>query len=189
MFVTLTVVAAILLVPGIERLRRMPRSRPIDEERFHAAVHSELQAGASLRSAISAAAQDLPELAGIHRAAVSGHPMDEVAAALLVLPNTGSEARVAVRVADLSGGRAADVFLRMADRAAAAADLDRQRRILTAQARLSAAIVGGLPFVWLLFGGVGRLRALVDNGGGAIGVAGIVMEAVGVALVWKLAVT
>jgi Flp pilus assembly protein TadB len=125
----------------------------------------------------------------VRRAALAGRSFGEVATSLLALPITGDEARLAVWVADQSGGAVAEVFLRLADRAAAAADLDRQRRILTAQTRLSAAIVGGLPLVWLGFGGVGRLQALVDSGGAAIAAVGLGMETMGAVLVWRLAST
>ena len=135
------------------------------------------------------AARGCPGLDSVRRAARAGHSFVEIAATLLALPTTGEEARLAVLVANHSGGAVADVFLRLADRAATAADLDRQRRILTAQSRLSAAIVGGLPLVWLVFGGVGRLQALVEGGGAAIAAAGLGMETIGVAMVWRLAST
>lgn len=189
MFVTFAVAGAVLLVPGIDRLRRRQRRTTIDEERFHASVQSELRAGSSLRHALAAAARGCPGLVAVRRAALAGRSFDEVAATLLVLPTTGDQARLAVLVTDYSGGAIADVFLRLAERAATAAELDRQRRILTAQTRLSAAIVGGLPLVWLGFGGVGRLQALVDGGGAAIAAAGLVMETMGVAMVWRLAST
>lgn len=189
MFVTFLVAGAILLVPGIDRLRHTRRQTTIDEEKFHASVHSELIAGSTLRQALTAAARDSHGLIAVSRAAQAGRSLDEVGAALLALPVTGNEARLAVRVADQTGGAVAEVFLRLADRAAAAADLDRQRRILTAQSRLSAVIVGGLPLLWLVFGGVGRLQTLVEGGGAAIAFLGLGMEIIGVATVWKLAST
>ena len=113
--------------------------------------------------------------------------MEDIATALRKLPGTGPKAAAAFRVAATSGGRAADVFLRLADRAAADADLARQRRVLTTQARLSALIVGGLPAVWFVFGGVGRLETLIAGGGAVIALLGLGMEALGIALVWRLA--
>ena len=69
-------------------------------------------------------------------------------------------------------------------------DVNRQRRVLTAQARLSALIVGGLPLIWLPFGGWSRLHGLVESGSGGAMVAtvGIVMEIIGMAFVWRMAV-
>lgn len=184
MFVTLVLALAILLVPRWGGLRRARRST-IDEPRFYMAVHSALESGASLHRAIAAAADGSPQLAGV-RVAAAGGSTDEIAHAMRVLPG-GEAAGAAVRVAARSGGKAADVFLRLAERAAADTDVARQRRVLTAQSRLSAAIVGGLPIVWLAFGGVARLESLVAAGGAPIAVLGLGMEATGVALVWRLA--
>ena len=78
------------------------------------------------------------------------------------------------------------VFARLAERANADADLLRQRRVLTAQARLSALIVAGLPVVWLMFGGVGRIVSLIDAGAGVVAGLGITMEVAGMALVWRM---
>ncbi|MDJ0953561.1 MAG: type II secretion system F family protein [Acidimicrobiia bacterium] len=187
MFVTLALVLLIVAVPGIER-RRTRRSQPIDEQQYFAAVHAELRAGASVREALAQAASGQGAvLAGVHRLATSGASLDEVAAELSRLPTMGAAADAAVRVAAHSGGRAAAVFLRLADRAASEADLARQRRVLTAQARLSAGIVGGLPLLWLAFGGVGRLQSLVEAGGTPVALVGVAMETVGVLMVWRLA--
>jgi Flp pilus assembly protein TadB len=96
-------------------------------------------------------------------------------------------AGAALRVASLSGGRAGDVFLRLADRAAANAELARQRKVLTAQARASALTVGSLPLFWFLFGGWSQLQTLVANGGASIAAVGVGMETLGALLVWRLA--
>lgn len=184
MFVTLLLSIATLLVPKWDSLRRTRRSI-VDEARFYMAVSSALESGTSLPRAIAIASDGSPQLAGLRLAAAGGAP-DEIALALSVLPG-GKGAGAAVRVATRSGGKAAEVFLRLAERAMADADAVRQRRVLTAQARLSAAIVGGLPLVWLALGGVARLQNLVAGGGAPIAVLGLGMQATGVALVWRLA--
>jgi tight adherence protein B len=190
MFVTLAVATAVLALPPMHRWS-MKRRPPIDEQQLFLGVHGELRAGASLRNAIAAAAQGQRGAiaADIHRAATSPEPMTAVCSALRRLPEMGSTAAMATRVAMESGGRAADVFLRLADRARVNTDLRRQRKSLTAQARLSASIVGCLPLLWFVFGGWNRLQVLINHGGGIVAAAGIGMEALGVALVWRLAAT
>jgi tight adherence protein B len=187
---TLAIAIGVLSVPSRPHWRT--RQRPeIDEQQFFMAVHGELRAGSSLRHAISAAAaaQPGPVAADIHRAAATHEPMTEVAGALCRLPQMGPSAAMATRVAEESGGRAADVFLRLADRARQSADLRRQARRLTAQARLSAVVVGLLPLLWIVFGGWGHLQMLIAHGGGIVAATGIGMEALGVALVWRLVAT
>ena len=188
MFLTMAVAAAILTLPPIRRWQ-VQRQPGIDEQQFFLAVHGELRGGASLRHAIGAAAQAQPgEIAeDIHRAAGGHQSMAAVCAALRQLPQMGRTAAMATRVAIESGGRAAEVFHRLADRARVNADLERQRRTLTAQARLSAAVVGSLPLLWLVFGGWSRLQVLIRHGGGLVAAAGVGMEALGMALVWRLA--
>ncbi len=187
MFVTCALAMLILAVPRFERLRTH-RSRSIDEQQYFAAVHAELCAGASVRDALAeAAAGQGSALAGVRRLARSGASVDEIAVELARLPTMGTSAATAVRVATRSGGRAAAVFLRLADRAALEADLARERRVLTAQARLSAAVVGGLPLLWLAFGGIGRLQRLVAAGGAPVALVGVTLEALGVLMVWRLA--
>ena len=189
MFVTTAVALLILSVPSWERIRSRHRRSQLDEHQFYAAVHAEMRGGASLRRALAdaAAGHDAAELRAVRRAASSGAPIAGIAAGLRSLPGSGDRAAVAVRVAARSGGMAADVFLRLADRASEDAELARQRRVLTTQARMSALIVGGLPLAWLALGGVGRIHTLVEHGGLPIVAIGLGMEAIGVALVWRLA--
>ena len=190
MFVTLMVGIAVLMVPPVERWKRGPQLE-VDEQQFFLAVHGELRAGSSLRHAIARAAQAQPGpiAAEIHGAADSFESIPALCRALSRLPEMGSMAAMATRVAAESGGRAASVFLRLADRARESDDLRRQARTLTAQVRMSAAVVGALPVLWLVFGGLGRLRLLAAHGGGMVAVIGISMEALGVVLVWRLAAT
>ena len=172
-------------------LRLHRSSTAVDEQRFLAAVHAELRAGASLRWALAdaAAAQDSPILAATRRLAAAGAPIQEVADVLRSLPVNGRRLATAIEVVAISGGRSANLFLRLADRAAADADLARQRRTLTTQARMSALVVGGMPILWMAFGGLGRLQLLVESGAAAVAVVGVMLEGVGVLLVWRMAVS
>ena len=189
MFVTATLALLIVALPRLDQLRWWRRKEQFDEQRFYAAVHSELRAGASLRRAVAeaATAQDCRALAAVKAGALGGASIAEIAGSLQSLPSGGRRAAMALQIAAQTGGRAADVFLRLADRAAPAADIARQRRTLTTQSRLSAAVVAGLPVAWLAFGGVGRLGDLISSGGALLAGVGLAMQLIGVAMVWRLA--
>lgn len=191
MFVTLAFVVGLAVVAGRWPVFRLRQPPGVDEQRFLAAVHSELRAGASLRWAIADAAAGESDggLAKARRLALAGAPITELATSLRQLPENGRRIAAAIEVAALSGGRSADLFLRLADHAATASDVARQQRTLTTQARMSAMVVGGLPLVWLVFGGVGRIHGLVEQGAGLVAVAGLALEALGSLLVWRLAVS
>jgi len=187
------IIAALLvfgadLVPLIATRRR---AAPVDEVRFFATIAADLRAGSSIRSALAdaAAGQDDPALVVVGRKAVTGEPLDEVGASLAELPINGPRAAAAVRVVALAGGRAADVFSRLADRAAEEAHLRRERRVLSAQSRLSAVVIGGLPVVVLVAGGWERARDLAASGSGGAALAGIGLgaQAVGSLVVWRMA--
>lgn len=183
----LTAIAVLLLLARPEwspRRWRHTRGRP-DDQQLAAAIHAELAAGSSLRNAVAAAAGHRPDLASVRRLALAGAPIESVAAVL----GPSERLAAAVVVAARSGGRAATVFSRLADRAAADAELARQKRVLTTQARMSAVVVGVMPLLWMLFGGVARLEMLVASGAGAVALVGVVMEGLGIGLIWRLAVT
>jgi tight adherence protein B len=92
--------------------------------------------------------------------------MDAIAVELQArLPVTGRLFAAALAVAARAGGRAATVFDRLALRATDEAAIARERATATAQVRLSAWIVGGLPLVAIAFAAAsGRLEALVASG-------------------------
>ena len=177
------VVAGIVLAG---RARRPPRS---EEAVVLASLAAELRRGASLRTAIEPAATratDL-DLAAAVRLAEAGAPIERVAAAFAsALPGVGPLAGPALEAAAASGGGAARVFARLADRAGAHEELIGERGALTAQARLSAAVVGGIPCVVLgAMALSGRLAALGGSsvlGGVAVAVGSLLMLT-GVALV------
>jgi Flp pilus assembly protein TadB len=114
-----------------------------------------------------------------------------VAAALgAALPYNGRLAGAAFRLAATTGARAADVFAALAARAAATGELQRERRVLTAQSRLSALVVGGAPLVLgglvLGAGNGGSLLAAGSPGRGVVAL-GLALELAGLAVIWAMA--
>lgn len=179
--------AALLLVAfgSVAAVQRRTGSARPDEAAFHAAVAAELRSGSSLRMALVEAGRRVPNLMtdGVVRGLRQGTPLDDLAETIAAaLSSTGRLFAPGVVVAASAGGRAAVVFDRLAMRAADARALARERRTASAQARLSAWIVGGLPVfaIGLSFAG-GRLGALT---GGAVGravlVVGLVLVGAGV---------
>ena len=162
------------------------------EGALHTAMASELRGGASLRGALSSAAADAPgiDLRRAVRYAAAGADIAKVAEALEeCLPVTGVSAAAAIQLSAGSGARAASAFDALADRAAFEASVAREHRALTAQARLSALVVGGGPLVVaavLLV--TGRARVLIDHGAVGItaGLVGLGLELAGVAVVIAL---
>ena len=153
------------------------------------AVAAELRAGSSLRLALGAAAARVPELGltTAARRAAAGVPAPDVAQALSDrLPRNGRLAAAAFVLSSEMGARAADVFETLALRSAGMDDLVRERRTLTAQARMSALVVAGLPVLLLIGMAVtGKAQALLAAGavGWAIAAVGGLLELSGVAAV------
>ena len=103
-----------------------------------------------------------------------------------VMPDRGSAVGAALGVAGRAGGRAAAVFERLAADAWDDVESDRRRRTLTAQARLSAWVVGALPVVaGCVLALSGRLSVVTEAGSIALAamVVGIVLEVAGLAAV------
>jgi len=158
----------------LERTRIRPGE---DEGAFLQAVGAELRSGAAVRVAIADAADRIPSLplAQTARLARAGRPLDELAAPLnAALARNGSLAAAAVRIAGRTGGKIADTFDELALVAGEDMELRGETRAATAQARLSAWIVGGIPVAYLAYTAAsGRLSALVDTGAVGIGVLGV----------------
>lgn len=170
---------------------RSPSAGPDEEARYLEGVAAELRAGASPRAAVEGAAGRAPsiDLRRVVRLASVGSPAPEVAGALSeALSANGRLAGAAFRLATETGARAADVFADLAVRATEAGDLARERRALTAQARLSAALVGGAPIaVVALLVVSGRASALLESSGGrAIGAIGLALLVAGGLVVWVM---
>jgi tight adherence protein B len=169
--------------------RRRSRFSPDDEATYFRALSAELRAGASLRHAIGEALHRVPTLSlgNATRYAEAGVPMSEIADIVEDrFPENGRLAAAAFRLSGWSGARVADTFESLADRAAASAELVRERRAATAQARLSALVVGIAPIVFaaLLFA-TGRGSALVAHGtvGFLVLGCGLALELVGLVVV------
>ncbi|MDX1691557.1 MAG: hypothetical protein R3290_11090 [Acidimicrobiia bacterium] len=157
----------------IARVRER-RGQPTADDEADAlrGVVAELAAGSSLRHAIGGAASRVPRL-GLDRAAArarAGLPMPRVAEALeAALPVNGRAVGAAIALAASMGAPAVPLFAALADRAAEEGRLERERRSLTAQARLSAAIVGGIPLALAaLFVVTGRAATLVGGPAGRV---------------------
>ncbi len=182
---------AALAVLFVDRLPRLHRPRHVvDEARFLAAIATELRGGAALRTAIAdAAGGGLEPKGDVRRLGVAGGAFRTVTTTLGELPINGRRAATAIRVADIAGGTSADVFLRLSDRAVEEADLQREKRALTTQGRLSALVVGGLPLLGLLVGGGNRIGDMIalGPGGAAVAAVGLGMQVFGLLLVWKMA--
>lgn len=173
--------------------RRSPSAAPPDEAEFCSAIAAELRAGAALREALATAADqhDIPTMGAVARAARAGAPPKTVGRYLHeALPVNGRHASLAFRLAADTGAGSADVFNRLAARAAWSRELDRERDGLTAQARLSAYVVGGAPLVVaaLLFA-TGHI-SLGGSTGGSLGVLvaalGLGLVGAGMGVVWLL---
>lgn len=156
------------------------------------AVAGELRAGSSLRHALAAAAgraSDL-RLEPAIRMAAAGQPLDRVAALFEpALPRLGALTASAVRTSGITGGRTADVFDALALLAKEEMELTRERRAATAQARLSAWIVAGIPVVYVVYAAVsGKLAALqgVGSVGNVVLAVGLLLLATGVGAMWGM---
>jgi tight adherence protein B len=176
------------LVAAIRR-SRAARVAPDAEARLFRAISAELRAGASLRSAIVDATAAVPgiDLRAAARRCEVGGSVDEIAERLAAaLPANGRVAAPAVRLAGTTGGRAAALFDILSERATHQGELQRERGTLTAQARLSAVVVGLAPlgFAGLLLAS-GRASVLLDHGtaGVAIMVVGLGLEVSGLVVV------
>lgn len=138
------------------------------EARFLTAVAAELGAGMSLRRALVHAASRAPELdlARVVRQADAGAPLERLGASLAeALPVTGDLIGPAVRLAGQSGAAPGATFGRLAVLAAEDLEDARERSVLTAQARMSALVVGALPVVALVLAVVtGRVAMLLAVG-------------------------
>ncbi|MCB2223365.1 MAG: type II secretion system F family protein [Actinobacteria bacterium] len=174
--------------------RRTGRSPgPDDEAAFLRGLAAELSAGASLRGAVVAAARRSPalDLGRAARLCAAGRPAGEIGSELAsALPVNGTAAAAAFRLATRTGGSTAAVMEALAERAEASGRLARERSALTAQARLSAWVVGGLPVGLVVLGvvtGAGPGGGDLGPGGTAMVAAGLALIGAGAALVWLMA--
>lgn len=138
---TVALLLALLIVRSRPIRWRLSGPLPSDAA-FFAAVAAELRRGASLRQALAWASPGTKAA----RLATSGQPMAVVVAALESdVPLRGQLAGAGIALAARSGAPAAPLFARLAERARAGELMVREVRVMTAQARLSAAVIGLIP--------------------------------------------
>jgi Flp pilus assembly protein TadB len=176
-------------VYGLARRRR--RDDPESEAAFLRAVGSELRGGATLRIALDdAASASSLDLATAGRLARAGMPMARVGDELRSrLPFNGQATAAAVELSAWSGARVASMFEALADRAADAAELRREQRSATTQARMSAWVVGLAPLVFtalILAGGGARALGRAGFGGYVVMAVGGALEVLGLVAVWVI---
>lgn len=164
-------------VVGLTVLDRTRSRRGDHEGGFLQAVAAELRAGAALRIAIADAAERVPSLP-LHRAARlarAGRPLGEVAGEVVRgLTRNGPLVAAAMRIAGTTGGRVAGTFDELALLATEDMEVRAETLAATAQARMSAWIVAGIPVVYLVFAAAtGRLSALVRIGPAGMAVLGV----------------
>lgn len=167
---------------GAFHLRHRRGPTPEDESAFLRGLAAELSAGASLRGGVIAAASRSPalDLDRAVRLCAAGRPAEEIGRALgeaLEVNRVASAA--AFRLAARTGGAITPVVESLAMRAEADGRLARERAALTAQVRLSAWLVGGVP-VGLI--GLGFATG-IGPGAGDLGSGGATLVAVGVSLI------
>lgn len=191
----LTALALVVMVGLVGRSRIRPRRiatiGPAEEAQLFSGIVTELQSGASPRGALAAAAARLnrSDLDRMGRLALAGLPFTDIAAALDAAGFASTRVGAALEIVDLTGGRAADVFATLRDRARAMVDLEREKRALTAQVRISAVVVALLPLAMLTFHLLGgTLGRMITSGpaGRAVAATGVVMQVAGSWLVWRI---
>ena len=148
-------ILAVLLIGSLTRLAPAARRR-LQERRatrphgadaaatYFDAVGGELRRGASLRHALAIPAPGTR----LARLTATGQPIELVAAEVSRMFDLNDELTAAgIRLASRSGAPAGVLFSRLAQRLRTDQQLERDRKVLTAQARLSAAVIGLLPVI------------------------------------------
>lgn len=172
--------------------RRRRAAGPDAEAALLRSLAAELAAGSSMRAALVTAARRVPDLdlTAAVRLAGAGMSADRVGRELAErMPSNGVAASAAFRLASSSGGPVGPIFDALARRADDHGRLARERRALTAQARLSAWIVGGGPLVLVGVGmttGLGPDPAGLGAAGAAVVSIGVGLIVIGAAVVWLM---
>jgi Flp pilus assembly protein TadB len=171
---------------AVRRRRHRRAPGPDDEAAFLHGVASEMAGGASPRAALVAAADRAPRLplGATVRLAEAGMAAERIAPVLgAALPVNGRLVAGAWALAAGSGGPSVGLFQGLALRSAEEGALRRERQALTAQARASAWVVGGLPPALLAgLAATGRLD-LGDPALAGVVAVGLALQVVGVVVV------
>ncbi|MCP3973349.1 MAG: hypothetical protein GY720_02515 [bacterium] len=118
------------------------RPDPIDPAEYFDTVGRELRRGSSLRHAL---AIPVPG-SRLARLALTGQPIELVSSEVVTMLSLSDDLPAAgIRLASRTGAPSSKVFGRLAEQARAAKQHQRDRGAATAQARLSAAVVGLVP--------------------------------------------
>ena len=187
-------VAVLLGVLVLVDARRVRKQRGGCSEEAHVllGVAGELRAGQGVRSAMAAAGQRSSRLnfRPVRRLVSSGASLERISQAVKeAMPVHGALTSAALRVADRTGGRVAEVFDSVAALALEEDELRQERRAATAQARTSAVVVVGIPVMVIVYRILsGDLaRSLSANALSAfLTIAGVTLLALGVAVMLVL---
>lgn len=136
--------------------RRVRRQRAGCSEEAHVllAVAGELRSGQGVRAAMASAGQRSSRLdfRVVRRLVTQGASLERIAGAVAAaMPVHGALAAAALRVADRTGGRVAEVFDSVAALAVEEDEMRQERRAATASARTSAVVVVGIPVLAILY--------------------------------------
>lgn len=159
-------------------MRRDPRPTPAMESAFYQRLLSELESGSSVRTGLAAAIEaerDL-DLAAVGRRLRAGMHLEYALEPLNHrLPHTGVLARAALLLGSETGGEIRSSIADLGAMARELTEVERQVGVHTAQARLSALLVGVLPLV-------AALGLMVARGGAPDPGIGRTLVAVGLGL-------
>lgn len=117
-------------------------------------IAGELRAGQGVRAAIAEAGQRSSRLDfhAVRRLVASGASLERISEAVReAMPAHGALTAAALRVADRTGGRVAEVFDSAAALALEEEELGQERKAATAQAKTSAVVVVGIPVMVILY--------------------------------------
>jgi Flp pilus assembly protein TadB len=182
---------AVLALVGLKR-RSDRRRDPSDEAAFLRSVSAEVRSGASLRHGLLSAVAAEPKLplAEVGRLAAAGAPFRRIAPVLEeAMPYNGRLVAAVLRMSDRIGGGASALFSHLASITDEDAAIAAERRVATAQARLSAAVVVGAPLIFTILLLVSGGRDLFSGPGLAIAALGLALQLIGLgvvaAMLWR----
>jgi len=180
-------VGAIAVGAFIEHRRRR-RDLSIDEVGFLRMIATSVSAGSTLRSAVRGGDHKIVA-PRTRRLCDAGASMAKVGRSLeSALAHNGATFAAVCSLSEITGASLAPTLHVLADRATDVADLNRHRKVATAQARFSALVVGLAPLA--VTAGLIVVRG-VPGDGSTVAVASMVlgasMQIIGVAVVFVLA--
>ncbi len=180
-------VTALAMAAVVLRHRRA-RSDDRAEVKFLRSITSAVSSGSTLRSAIRDGEAAIVDTR-TRRLCDAGLPLANIGASLRsALPTNGSAFAAVCSLSERTGSSLAPTLHVLADRADAAAEMQRQRRVASAAARFSAGIVGIAPLAVTI--GLVAFRGVPGDGGPFVVipvVAGATLQLAGIVIVFVLA--